>query len=91
MGAALSPSKCLQTFNRLHSAVSQEINKNLLFFPLGWSGIESTIINSTTGLLYLPWMMISVGQSVECLAVETEVPRENLPQCSFVHHKSHMT
>jgi hypothetical protein len=37
------------------------------------------------------WMMMSVEQSVECLAGETKLPRENLPQCHFVHHKSHMT
>jgi hypothetical protein len=30
-------------------------------------------------------------QSVECLAWETEVVGENLPQFRFVHHKSHMT
>jgi hypothetical protein len=29
-------------------------------------------------------------QSVECLAGETEVLGENLPQYRFVHHKSHM-
>jgi hypothetical protein len=36
-------------------------------------------------------MMMSEEQSVECLAAETEVFGEKLPQCHFVHHKSHIT
>jgi hypothetical protein len=35
--------------------------------------------------------MLSVGQSVEWVSEETKVLGENLPQCCFVHHKSHMT
>jgi hypothetical protein len=60
------------------------------FFSFEWSGTECTITEATTGLLYQSRMMMSVEQSVECLAWETEVLGENLRQCRFVQHKSHI-
>jgi hypothetical protein len=43
------------------------------FFWRGGSGTKSTINEAITGLLYQPQMMMSVEQSVESLAKETEV------------------
>jgi hypothetical protein len=37
------------------------------------------------------WMKMNVELSVEWVSGETEVLGENLPQCHFVYHKSHMT
>jgi hypothetical protein len=51
--------------------------------PLGTS--------ATTGLLYLPRVIVMTENLVEWrLAGETEVFGENLPQRHFIHHKSHL-
>jgi hypothetical protein len=51
--------------------------------PLGTS--------ATTGLLYLPRVIVMMENLVEWRLVgETEVLGENLPQSHFLHHKSHL-
>jgi hypothetical protein len=47
--------------------------------------MESSITQASSGLLYQPQMMY-MEQSVECLAGETKVLGENLPQFYFVYH-----
>jgi hypothetical protein len=57
--------------------------------------MNQLLLRPLDDLLYQPWMMMmmmmSVEQLVEILEGETEVLGENLPQCSFVQYKSHMT
>jgi hypothetical protein len=43
-------------------------------------------------MMMMMMMMISVEQLLDwVLSEETEILEKNLPQCHFVHHKSHMT
>jgi hypothetical protein len=63
------------------------------FYFLGWGETEYTWhVGHHLAYCTSPrwWMiMMSVEQSVEWLAGETEVLGENLPQCRFIHHKFH--
>jgi hypothetical protein len=57
--------------------------------------VESNWVHSArrppNGVLYLPRVNMLIEKLVEWLAGENEILGENLPQCHFVHHKSHMT
>jgi hypothetical protein len=72
------------------------IRVSVFFFSFSWDGVRlSPLGTSATVLLYQPrmigWCIMSVEQSVEWeLAGETDVLELNIPQCQFVHHKSHM-
>jgi hypothetical protein len=64
------------------------------FFLGGWVEPNALLLRPLLAYCTCPgwwWMMMSVEQSVEWLAGETEVFGENVPQGRFVHHKSHMT
>jgi hypothetical protein len=64
------------------------------FFLIGIVGVESNWVHSALrpliGLLCQPHVIMMMEKLVEWLAGETEVLGENLPQCRFVHNKTHM-
>jgi hypothetical protein len=72
---------------------NENFTLRLFFFLIclvgGGIKVHSTL-RPLIGLLYQPPGDLMMEKSVEWLAGETEVLGENLSQCRFVHHKSHM-
>jgi hypothetical protein len=86
----------------VYRKVFYKIVKNRMLRKAGLLGkrhhpaVESNWVHSAhrppIGLLYLPRVIMRMENLVEWwLKGETEVLGGNLPQCRFVHHKSHMT
>jgi hypothetical protein len=72
------------------SMVGRNVLLFIFFIIVSGVGLSPLGPAATTGLLYQPQRVI-VEQLVELsLAGETEVLRQYLLQCHFVHHKSHM-
>jgi hypothetical protein len=77
-----------------HSHLRWSGNISTGFSFLWWGETESTShVDHHLAYCTSPgwWMRIIVEHSVEWLARETEVLRKNLPQCHFIHQKSHIT
>jgi hypothetical protein len=75
---------------------SVTIDGLLIKHIFSWSGVDPSplILRPLLANFISPglwWKMTSLEESVECLAGETKVLGEKLPQYRFVHHKSHMT
>jgi hypothetical protein len=74
----------------LLALVSQHISTTLdHHFGMGWELVQF-VCQPLFGLFYQFLMFMNVEQSMEWSVGETEVLGENLPQCRFVNHKSHM-
>jgi hypothetical protein len=75
--------KQLNTLASVANDPDDPVNIRIGHCFFGWSGTRSSITEA--------WWIMSVEQSVEWMARETEVLGKNLLQCFFVHYKSHMT
>jgi hypothetical protein len=66
--------------------------KNFFLIGIVGGGVQLGPLGTaaTNGLLCQPGVIMMMEKLVEWLAGETDVLGENLPQCRFVHHKTHM-